>query len=344
MFEMTHSVAMKQERLNAWAVMLAGGEGTRLQSLTRRVAGDSRPKQFCRLYGGRSLLGHTRERLRPVFRDDRTMFVVSKAHETFYREELFDVHASRVVAQPSNRGTGVAIIAALLRILQQDADATVAFFPSDHFFADEAAFTAGAQLVVVAAREHAESLILLGAEPRWPEVEFGWIEPGARVKNGDQTSLLRVRRFWEKPSPAGVRELMRKGGLWNTFVIAGRAGAFLKLLRSTVPSAVDGMADAFARGGLDAAYRDVNTIDFSKDVLSLEPDRLLVMRDSTSGWADLGSPDRLIETLIENRIETEWLREIRGSEVSTVNGSPPAPPLHAVGHAGALNSVRSGRS
>jgi len=52
-----------------WAVIPAGGDGTRLQSLTLEIEGDSRPKQFSRIYGGRSLLAHTRERLRPVFQD-----------------------------------------------------------------------------------------------------------------------------------------------------------------------------------------------------------------------------------------------------------------------------------
>jgi hypothetical protein len=54
---------------DAWAVILAGGDGTRLQKLTSKIAGDSRPKQFCRIFGNKSLLGHTRERLRPVFRE-----------------------------------------------------------------------------------------------------------------------------------------------------------------------------------------------------------------------------------------------------------------------------------
>ena len=54
-----------------WAIVLAGGEGARLQSLTHTIEGDSRPKQFSNIFGSRSLLGHTRERLRPVFNDDR---------------------------------------------------------------------------------------------------------------------------------------------------------------------------------------------------------------------------------------------------------------------------------
>jgi len=87
---------------DAWAVILAGGDGTRLQKLTSKIAGDSRPKQFCRIFGNKSLLGHTRERLRPVFCETRTMFVVTKAHEEFYNDELSDAPGSNLVVQPAN--------------------------------------------------------------------------------------------------------------------------------------------------------------------------------------------------------------------------------------------------
>ena len=151
----------ERDRPDAWAILLAGGDGTRLQSLTRKITGDVRPKQFCRLFGDRSLLGHTRNRLRPIFSDDRTVFVVTRDHETFYMEELADANASRVLTQPANRGTGVAIIVALLRILQYDADAVVAVFPSDHYFADEAAFAATVRSSLVAASKYTESVILI---------------------------------------------------------------------------------------------------------------------------------------------------------------------------------------
>jgi mannose-1-phosphate guanylyltransferase len=73
---------------HCWAVMLAGGDGTRLQSLTLKIAGDSRPKQFCSIFGGESLLAQTRARLESLSHVDRELFVVTRAHETYYREEL----------------------------------------------------------------------------------------------------------------------------------------------------------------------------------------------------------------------------------------------------------------
>ena len=296
---------------SAWAIVLAGGEGTRLQSLILEIEGDSRPKQFSKIFGARSLLGHTRVRLRQIFRDDRVMFVVTKDHETFYKNELADVNASRIVAQPVNRGTGVAIITALLRLLEHDIDAIVGFFPSDHYFADDAAFAATVQSAVQISRKHYDSIVLIGAKPQWPEVEYGWIEPGALITNASRTPFFSVSRFWEKPHLARAHELMTVGGLWNTFVTIGRASAFLKLLSGTLLSAVTQIAEALKRGNMDIAYNNTRTIDFSRDVLSREQRQLLVIPDGNSGWADLGNPVRVIETLIRNRIVPSWLRKMR---------------------------------
>jgi mannose-1-phosphate guanylyltransferase len=293
-----------------WAVILAGGDGTRLQKLTSRIAGDSRPKQFCRLFGNKSLLRQTRERLRPVFRENRTMFVVTRAHEAFYKDELSDAPGSNLVVQPANRGTGVAIAVAVLQILRHDPDGIVAFFPSDHYFADEAGFQATVRSAIALATQHPESLILVGAAPRWPEVEYGWIEPGREIMSAEGISVRRVSRFWEKPALGTARQLMHDGGLWNTFVTIGHSNAFLDLLMSTVPAVVSEIAVSPARRDMDRAYRAIDLIDFSKHVLSPHAQRLLVIPDGSSGWTDLGNENRVLGMLVENQIEPEWLQDM----------------------------------
>ena len=104
-----------------------------------------------------------------------------------------------------------------------------------------------------------------------------------------------------------------QGALWNTFVAIGRAGAFLNLLAATVMPTMIRIADAVAHRDLSRAYGEIETIDFSRDVLSREPDTLLVMEDAASGWADLGHPERVISTLDRHQIEPCWLREMRNS-------------------------------
>jgi mannose-1-phosphate guanylyltransferase len=292
------------------AVVLAGGDGSRLQRLTRKIDGDWRPKQFSKIFGGKSLLAHTRERLRPIFADYEVSFVVIREHERFYTNELVDVDASRIVVQPSNRGTGVAIIAALLQLSKSAPGAIVSFFPSDHYFADDAAFRATVQSAIEVSRVQRDSIILVGAKPQWPEVEYGWSEPGASMEDGPGPFLFKVNRFLEKPQLAEARRLMETGGLWNTFVTIGHAKTFLTLLRDTVPYSVYEISNAFRQGGAKDAYRDMESIDFSKHVLSQTQRPLLVIQDEVSGWADLGNPRRVIETLLGNRIVPSWLRQM----------------------------------
>jgi mannose-1-phosphate guanylyltransferase len=292
-----------------WAVLLAGGEGTRLQSLTTRIAGDSRPKQFCPIFGNASLLRQTRNRLPRVFRSDQQIFVVVRAHEEFYRKDLRSVEDSRILAQPRNRGTGVAMTLALLRILQRGPESVVAFFPCDHHYSNDGAFASAVRAAMAYAQSYPESIILLGAEARYPEVEYGWIEPGQSVLGRPTFPLTRVNQFWEKPSLQEARALLMRECLWNTFVIVARTEALFQLVRAQIPDVVDSLARAIECNQPDFGYEGLRSVDFSRDVLVHQPHRLLVVRDRTSGWTDLGNPARVMRTLARNGITPSWAQE-----------------------------------
>jgi mannose-1-phosphate guanylyltransferase len=293
-----------------WALILAGGEGTRLHDLTRSIAGEVRPKQFCRFFGGKTLLRQTCDRIRPLFPRDQELFVVTRAHERFYADELNGTGNTRILVQPQSRGTGLAIAAGILRILQFQPDAIVGVFPSDHYYSNEGAFRLAINAAMGFANTYSGSIILLGAEAHSPEVEYGWIEPGQVVEDPPAAQLLRVNRFWEKPSLSQAETLLDAKCLWNTFVMIGTGRAFLDLLNARIPDVVRHLSDALAMGDWEAAYRGVRAVDFSQEVLGQRPDRLLVVRDAASGWADLGNSDRVIDTLVRNRIEADWLDDL----------------------------------
>jgi len=205
---------------------------------------------------------------------------------------------------------------------------TAAEFPSDHYYTDDEAFATTVQRGIEVSAKHDKSIVLIGAKPQSPEVEYGWIEPGAPVRNGSGQPVFSVNRFCEKPPLNEAHELMKQGGLWNTFVTIGRAGAILELLSTRVLTAVKVISDALAAGDLDTVYHEMDTIDFSKDVLSLDASNLLVVEDSGSGWADLGNPQRVIETLDRHQIEPDWLCEIRRTNQPRVDR--PVPLRHQI--------------
>jgi mannose-1-phosphate guanylyltransferase len=294
-----------------WAVVLAGGDGTRLQSLTLKISGDSRPKQFCPIIGGETLLSQTRARIDSLFNADRQLFVVTRAHETYYGEELRNVDDSRIIAQPLNRGTGIAVAVALLHILQRDADAVVVFVPCDHYYSDAEACGRAIRSAISSAEQYPNSVVLVGAKAHYPEVEYGWIEPGASLSQIGNT-LLHVNRFWEKPSLPEAQALLHRGCLWNTFVTVGHVKTFLDLFCSEVPEVVPSLDKALAEDELETAYQLLPAVDFSRHILALQPHRLLAVSDTTSGWADLGSPTRVLDIMARDKIQATWLSDRHG--------------------------------
>lgn len=297
---------------NTWAVILAGGDGTRLQSMTRAITGDDRPKQFVPVIGGTTLLDQTRRRIALSIKRERTLIVVTRKHRRFYKPLAEEISPGLLVEQPHNKGTAPAIVYALLRIAAKSPQAIVAMFPSDHFFADDEEFMSHVDAAVTAVRAQPEAVTLLGITPTAPETEYGWIEPQPSILSHAEKSITRVSRFWEKPDLNLATTLMERGCLWNSFVMVGRVDALLKMTRAALPemySAFSTIAPQFETSSeYEAAvelYAQIQDTNFSHQVLANRAEDLMVMRVGDVGWSDLGEPRRVLATLAHLGVQTQ---------------------------------------
>jgi len=304
--------AESSDDLNPWAVILAGGDGTRLRSFTRTITGDERPKQFCPIVYGRTLLDQTRDRVASSVSQDQTLLVLTKSHEPYYKQLTANLSHNLLLVQPENKGTAAAIIYALMRIAWKSPEATVAIFPSDHYFSDDAAFMSHVESAFDTTRTRPAIVTLLGITPESPEVEYGWIEPKASILGKLPRAISRVRRFWEKPSANLANDLMKRGCLWNSFVMVGRVDAFLRMARRTLPELCDFFAAIVPSfetptesSQLRELYSWIPSTNFSQEVLAMRPDDLAVMRVEKVGWSDLGEPSRVLTTLARLGVEAQ---------------------------------------
>ena len=283
-----------------YAVILAGGDGSRLMSLTRRITGRNTPKQFCPIISSSTLFEQTRRRVALGFSDERTVVVLNGKHRDFYDGQISNLPDSQLVIQPENRGTAPAVLLALFRLAKLNPRAVVTVFPSDHYIDDEQRFMSYVDIAMSVAALRSSQLVLLGIKPDRPEPGYGWIESAGPVRQGSE--FLRVARFWEKPAKLLALRLWQRGCLWNSFVMAGTLEAFLAVTVRALPALRHAFEPIWAGFGtsneraiIATVYADLPCSDFSKDILARFPRNLLMVPVEDLCWNDLGDPSRVHE-------------------------------------------------
>src|SRR5918999_2831034 len=182
-----------------YAIVMAGGSGTRLWPLSRRGT----PKQLLALTGETSLLQQTIARLDPLLRPHDIYVITSQALVRATQEQLPQLPEHNVLGEPLARSTAVA--AALATTLaRRESDEVALVLPADHFVADEEAFAAALQEAARAAERG--YLVTLGVVPGHAATGYGYIKGGAQLHASSPTAL--VERFVEKPDPGRARAFL----------------------------------------------------------------------------------------------------------------------------------------
>lgn len=270
------------------ALILAGGRGSRFWPLSRA----KRPKQLLVLDGKDSLLARTARRLEPLIAPEDIWVCTTRALAEQVREQLPEVPADQILAEPEGRDTAPAIAWSLDRMGARND--VVAVLPADHRVGDEAGFretlSSAAQLV-----GRQDRVMTLGVVPRWVEPGFGYLELG-ELEDAD-SGLRRVAAFKEKPDLVTAEAYFEGGNhLWNAGIFVFRGGRLLDLIAEHVPNLDQGLAKIREQPeNLETLYSLLPKI--SIDFAVMEKCRDLATLPLECEWSDLGSWAALAEIL-----------------------------------------------
>ena len=291
-------------------IVLAGGEGQRLQRFVLQLKGQKLPKQYVNFIGTRSMLEHTFHRAEKLIPPTRLFTVVSQDHLRLSeaKRQLLKRPAHTLVSQPMNRETGPGILLPLLHVHKHYPESVVAVFPSDHFILEEDIFMEHVEMAFRWVDQDPTRMVLLGVEPSDWDREYGYILPEAESCHDTSPGVLGVRNFIEKPETRDLPELASQGALWNTMVMVFKAKTLLALLRLVTPRFYRSFQEIWQTIGtsregsvVENTYRCMAPLNFSKDImeaialhyrscLSLVPVKGVL-------WSDWGSDSRILRLL-----------------------------------------------
>ncbi|TMC58242.1 MAG: mannose-1-phosphate guanyltransferase [Chloroflexi bacterium] len=280
---------------NLYAVILAGGSGTRLWPRSRT----NRPKQFLDLMADETMIQQTVRRLLPIIPLERICFMVGDQHATEIQRELPSVPSDNIFMEPEARGTGPSVGLAAAYLQQRNPDAVMCSLHADHFIADEEGFRNALRSSYEVAQRGL--LVTMGATPTFPEIGYGYIECGEALAPAGGHHVYRINRFVEKPALPAAEQMLASGGyLWNTGMFTWRLDTIMTAFAHWMPE-FHGQLETITRNLDD---RDLLALLWSQ-VASQTIDRGIMERADNGavvpidiGWSDIGSWATLHDLLV----------------------------------------------
>jgi mannose-1-phosphate guanylyltransferase len=280
-----------------FALIMAGGSGTRLWPLSRQA----RPKQALRLVGDRTMFQLSVERLAPLFAPER-IFVVTAAEQVgTLLQQAPQLPAGNFIVEPLQRGTASAIGLAALYLRRRDPEATMAVLTADQYISDTGTYRA----VLAAAYEVAQRghLVTLGIQPTFPSTGYGYIERGEVLTEINGLTAYRVQAFREKPDTATAESFMADGlHTWNSGMFIWRVDRILAEMHKQMPQFYDQLVQIDAAMGTDREAWVLSyvwprvaaqTIDYG--IMEGADDVAVIPAEM--GWSDIGSWATLLDIL-----------------------------------------------
>ncbi|MDR2974747.1 MAG: NTP transferase domain-containing protein [Propionibacteriaceae bacterium] len=271
-----------------YAVIMAGGAGTRLWPLSRR----GMPKQLLPVINGRSLLQLAFERACTVIDPRNVIVCAGRAYRDLICAQLPQLPPENVLAEPLGRDSMAAVTWSVATIAQRDSSATVAILSADHVIEPMAGFTAALKHALAVASADDQALVTFAVKPTSPHTGFGYLHLGA--SSDTEPPVFPVLQFAEKPSVAVAQTYLKSGRWWwNSGMFCWRADTFLRQAAQLQPKLAEAITALVEDpAAIDQIYPALTKI--SVDYAVMEPvshgvtEAHVLAIELSAQWADVG--------------------------------------------------------
>jgi len=280
-----------------YALIMAGGGGTRLWPLSRRA----RPKQALTLVGERTMFEHAVDRIASLFQPEEIFVVTGEEHLESLLLQAPELPRANFLLEPVGQGTAPAIGLGAVHLRRRDPQAVMVVLTADHFIRDVERF----RRVLTAAAQVAEKghLVTLGITPSFPSTGFGYIQQGEQLYEVDGFAVFRALRFTEKPSPETAFQMVESGlYTWNSGMFIWRVDRIMEEFARQMPDLYDVLMQIDAVLGTPAYEPTLRRlwpelVPQSIDYGVMEGARDVVVIPVDIGWSDVGNWSSMREIL-----------------------------------------------
>lgn len=281
-----------------YAVIMAGGSGTRLWPLSRK----SQPKQSLTISGKRSLFQCAVDRLQDLFPFERIYVVTVAGQVEMLSREYPEIPGENFIIEPLPRGTASVVGLASVALSARDSNATMAILTADHLMKNDAHLRQLLRAAFAVAQN--KMLVTLGITPSYPSTGYGYIQKGDPLGKFEGLEVFQVQKFKEKPQEAQARAMIADGDhVWNSGMFIWRVDAVMDEIARQMPELFNNLADISA-GWMTDNKMDIlaavwptikpQTIDYG---IMEHAQQAAVIPSIDLGWNDVGSWESLFESL-----------------------------------------------
>ncbi len=275
---------------NVYAVILAGGKGTRFWPLST----SKRPKQVLAIAGGKTLLSSSVERLKGLIPPERTIIITNSEFIESTQKAVPSLPRKNIIGEPVGRDTAAACALAMTIVKARDPKGVVYILTADHVIGDldifQATLREGGRIA-----DGSDSIVTIGINPSFPSTGFGYIKAGNKFKSASGVLFKHAERFVEKPDEATARKYVKSGDYyWNSGMFIWSVSAFEKALKAYQPKLLKmterlaKYVDTFGFGAqLAKEYSKIQKISVDYAIMEKSPD--IIVAKGVFKWSDLGS-------------------------------------------------------